>query len=144
MNHDGALTRATSRWAVVRRFVTFGVIAAAGLLVQLALLSLLYRVLGVHYTVALGASVLMAMTFNFAVHNVLTFGDRRLTGLAQFRGLVSFCLASALGGVLNLATATGFFALGWHWMLSSLFGAVAGGLVNYTLASRYTWKTGER
>lgn len=107
------------------------------------MLGVLHRFLDLQYTLALGASVLAAMTFNFLVHNVLTFGDRRLRGLTQIRGWLSFCLASGLGGVLNMGVATGFFAAGWHWALSGLLGAAAGGLVNYALASRYTWKPGE-
>jgi dolichol-phosphate mannosyltransferase len=129
--------------ATVWRFAVFGTVAAAGVIVQLTLLSLFFRLLGLPYPLALGVSVLLAMIFNFAVHNVLTFGDRRLKGMAQFKGLMSFCLASALGGVLNMATANFFFTIGWHWALSALLGAAAGGLVNYCLASRYTWKPSE-
>ncbi|WP_439519109.1 GtrA family protein [Hydrogenophaga sp.] len=130
--------------ATVWRIAVFGTVAAAGVVVQLALLSLFFRWLGLPYTLALGVSVVLAMIFNFVVHNVLTFGDRRLRGVAQLRGLASFCLASAVGGVFNMATATYFFSIGWHWALSALLGAAAGGLVNYTLASRFTWKPSER
>lgn len=133
------ITRLGRLW----RFAVFGAVALAGLGVQLAMLGVLHRFLDLQYTLALGASVLAAMTFNFLVHNVLTFGDRRLRGLTQIRGWLSFCLASGLGGVLNMGVATGFFAAGWHWALSGLLGAAAGGLVNYALASRYTWKPGE-
>lgn len=130
--------------ATVWRFAVFGAVAAAGVVVQLALLSLFFRWLGLPYTLALGFSVLLAMVFNFAVHNVLTFGDRRLTGRAQLKGLLSFCMASAIGGVFNMATASYFFTIGWHWALSALLGAAAGGMVNYALASRFTWKPSER
>jgi len=132
-------TRRNDVW----RFSMFGFVAVAGLGVQLAMLGLLHRYLGIQYPVALGGSVLVAMTFNFVLHNVMTFGDRRLRGLAQFKGWLSFCLASAFGGVLNMAVATAFYTLGWHWALSGLLGAAAGGVVNYALASRYTWKPRE-
>jgi dolichol-phosphate mannosyltransferase len=137
-------TRRVPAGGAARRFSVFGAVAVAGLGVQLALLGLFHRFLEMPYTLALGVSVLAAMTFNFLVHNVLTFGDRRLRGLAQIRGWLSFCLASGLGGVLNMGVATACYLAGWHWALSGLLGAAAGGLVNYALASRFTWKPGER
>lgn len=130
--------------SVAWRLPFFGAVALGGLAVQLGAVGLFHRHLGLHYTLALGFAVLVAMTFNFVVHNVLTFADRRLRGLAQIKGWLSFCFASAFGGLLNMGVASIFFALGWHWALSALMGAAAGGLVNYALASRYTWKPSER
>lgn len=129
--------------SIAWRLPIFGAVALGGLVVQLCAVGLFHRYLGLQYTLALGIAVLVAMTFNFGVHNVLTFGDRRLRGLAQIKGWLSFCFASAFGGLLNMGVATVFFALGWHWALAAVMGAAAGGFVNYALASRYTWKPSE-
>jgi dolichol-phosphate mannosyltransferase len=144
MSDQSVLARIVPDRSTVRRFVVFGTVAVGGLIVQLALLSLFYRVLGLNYVIGLGLSVLLAMTFNFVIHNVLTFGDRSLKGFAQVTGWLSFCLACAFGGVLNMGVATLFYTIGWHWALSGLLGAAAGGLVNFSLATRYTWKSGAR
>ena len=125
----------------MRRFFHFGLVAGGGLLVQLGLLSLFFRLMSLNYSLALVLSVVFAMIFNFAIHNVFTFSDRGLQGMAQLCGLLSFCLACGLGGVLNTAVATLCYQIGWNWALSGLMGAGAGGVVNYIFASKWIWKS---
>ena len=124
---------------MVKRFVLFGLVAAGGLGVQIALLALLYRVLALNYGIALAISIFLAMTFNFLVHNALTFRDRRLQGANQWSGWLSFCAVSLIGGLFNMATASSLYLFGWNWALAGVFGAVAGGGVNFVLASKWTW-----
>ena len=56
------------------------------------------------------AATLVAMTSNFALNNVLTYYDRRLSGWAWVKGWFSFALASSIGAIANVGIATYLFA----------------------------------
>ena len=50
-----------------------------------------------------------------------------------------FCLASAAGGVLAEGVGIGALRLHDSWAVAGILGAVAGGVMNYLLASRLSW-----
>lgn len=120
------------------RFVLFGAVGASGVIVNVGLLTGL-SALGMAYWVAQACAVFVAMTSNFALNNLLTFRDRRLTGPAFWRGLTAFALACTGGAVVNEAIGAGLHALGLMAPASALCGAVAAAAWNYTSASKLAW-----
>ncbi|QSB45612.1 glycosyltransferase family 2 protein [Tsuneonella flava] len=125
---------------VPSRFALFGTVGAAGVVVHLAVLTLLYRFAGEGFALATVFATFAAMTFNFWVNNWLTYRDQRLTGLSAIvRGWAGFCATCAIGALANVAVATLLQARGFHWVLAALAGILIGSVWNYALSSRFVW-----
>ena len=122
------------------RFALFGTVGALGVLVHMAVLAALLFVQGLGFTLAQGAAVLSAMSFNFWLNNWLTYRDLRLKGAgALLRGWAGFCLTCAVGGLANVAVATLLESRGAYWALAALAGILVGSVWNYALSSRFVW-----
>lgn len=81
----------------------FMVVGALGVVVNLAVLTLLYNLLGVRETVAIALAIVVSVVSNFFLNRRFTFGyARRGSLLKQFFGFVA---ASALGAIVNYAVA---------------------------------------
>ena len=121
------------------RFVLFAGVGLSGMAVNLAVLTGAELMGARSYPLAAATATLVAMVWNFLLNNVLTFRERRLRGAAFWRGLTMFCLASAAGGVLAEGVGIGALRLHASWAVAGILGAVAGGVMNYLLASRLSW-----
>lgn len=122
------------------RFALFGTVGAMGVVVHMAVLSALLFVFDEGFTIAQGAAVLSAMSFNFWLNNWLTYRDKRLQGWgAMLRGWAGFCLTCAVGGFANVAVATLLESEGVFWALAALAGILIGSVWNYALSSRFVW-----
>lgn len=126
------------------RFMIFVLVGLFGVAVHLACLGLGHRLLGLPFRAAQAGAVLVAMTVNFNLNNVLTYRDRRLRGLALLYGHLSFCLACAIGAVVNYRIATMLFDLEVPWALAGLSGAMVGSVWNYAVTSTFTWRVVRR
>lgn len=133
------LDKAIGRW-VPARFVLFTAVGAVGTVVHVAVLSLLFQGLGTSFLIGQTGATLVAMVFNFAVNNVLTYRDQQLRGRAWFWGLLSFILACSVGAVANVGVAAQLFARETNWLLSAAAGIVIGAVWNYAATSFYTWR----
>jgi len=123
------------------RFIAFSLVGGLGLVVHLAVLSLLFKGLGTTFFVAQGAATLVAMTTNFLLNNVLTYRDMRLRGWRLLSGWVSFSLACSVGALANLGVADWLYerASAW-WLASAVVGVVVGAVWNYAVTTIFTWK----
>lgn len=122
------------------RFALFGTVGALGVVVHMAVLAALLFVLEESFTLAQGAAVLTAMSFNFWLNNWLTYRDRRLKGWSEFlRGWIGFIATCAVGGFANVAVATLLEDRGVIWVLAALAGILVGSVWNYALSSRFVW-----
>ena len=125
---------------VPTRFALFGTVGAAGVLVHMAVLALLFVTLGESFALAQAAAVLVAMSFNFWLNDWLTYRDRRLKGAgAKLWGWVKFCGACSVGAFANVAVATLLEAREVWWVLAALAGIVIGAVWNYALSSKFVW-----
>ena len=122
------------------RFALFGTVGALGVLVHMAVLASLLFLFDENFSLAQGAAVLSAMSFNFWLNNWLTYRDKRLKGVgAVLKGWAGFCLTCAIGGFANVAVATLLEGRGVFWMLAALCGILIGSVWNYALSSRFVW-----
>lgn len=121
------------------RFLAFSIVGAAGVAVHFAILTLVFQ--GLHRSFVAGQAVatLCAMTFNYAVNNVLTYRDMRLRGARWLRGWASFVLACGIGGFANLGVASTVFGLGRGWLLAAVAGILVGAVWNYAITMMATW-----
>jgi dolichol-phosphate mannosyltransferase len=121
------------------RLVSFLLIGGLGILVHMAVLTLLYRGFAVGFIGAQTGALLVAMVFNFTLNNVLTYRDRRLKGWAWLRGLLSFILACSVGALANVGVAAYLVAGRTQWVLAGLAGVLVGAVWNYAITQIYTW-----
>lgn len=80
------------------------------------------------------------MVFNYALNNMLTYRDRRLSGWRWWTGLASFVAACALGAAANVGVASYLFGQDTGWVPSATAGIVVGAVWNYAVTSVYTWR----
>lgn len=130
--------------AVPARMSLFLLVGATGLATHLATLGA-SRLLHLPFWAGQGLAILIAMTWNFALNNSLTFRDQRLRGAAILPGLLKFYLGCLAGAAVSEAAGAGLNLVGTPWAISGAVGAVLGAAWNYHAARRLTWraKTGD-
>jgi dolichol-phosphate mannosyltransferase len=133
------LDKLMGHWIPVR-FLAFSIVGAMGVAVHFAALTLVFRGLHRSFVVGQAVATLCAMTFNYAVNNVLTYRDMRLRGLRWFGGWASFVLACSIGGVANLGVASTVYGLGRGWFPAAVAGILVGAVWNYAVTTIFTWK----
>jgi putative flippase GtrA len=131
------------------RFLRFNAVSGLGIFVQLAVVTLLVGVAGLHYLVGTAVAVEMAVLHNFAWHERWTWRERRATDgggedpPARSGGSVFFrCLAfhagngcvSLLGSLALLPLLVG--VLGLHYLVANLATIAATGLLNFVISDR--------
>lgn len=121
------------------RFLAFAMIGGLGVVVHMAVLSVLFGGAALDFTSAQISATLVAMVFNFSINNAMTYRDRRLTGMAWWRGLASFMLACSVGAIANVGIADYLFGRNGAWALAALAGILVGAVWNYAVTSFYTW-----
>jgi dolichol-phosphate mannosyltransferase len=121
------------------RFVAFSIVGGIGLVVHLAVVSAALNIVGWPFEVAQAVATTVAMVFNFALNNRLTYGDRRLRGSRWFTGLIGFMLACSVGALANVGVATYLFENSVHWVAAAVAGVAVGAVWNYAVTKVYTW-----
>lgn len=121
------------------RFLAFALIGGLGLLVHMAVLTSMYVGGKVEFHLAQAVATLVAMVFNFSINNLMTYRDRRLSGAAWAKGLLSFMLACSVGAFANVGIANYLFGRGGQWVLAAVAGILVGAVWNYAVTSFYTW-----
>jgi dolichol-phosphate mannosyltransferase len=132
------LDKLVGRWVPVR-FLAFSIVGSLGVVVHFAVLSLCFAVLKDTFLASQGVAIAAAMTFNFAVNNLLTYRDRRLRGFRWVRGWVTFLLACSVGALMNLGLAGSLYRADHAWPLAALAGIVVGAIWNYVATTFLTW-----
>lgn len=123
------------------RFAMFSAIGAAGAALHLAVLFVLFRMLGLPFVTGTILATIVAMTFNFLLNNALTYRERRLKGAGpMLAGWFSFCLVCGVGAAANVGLAA-FLHNVQHgdWRLSALAGIAVAAVWNFALSSRFVW-----
>lgn len=131
------------RW-VPTRFVLFVLVGTLGVLVHLAVLSAIYLNHRHHFPQAQAIATFIAMTFNFALNNTVTFRDRRLRGPQLVTGLLKFYIACSLGAVINVTFADLLIRQGVPWYLAGASGTGISSVWNYGVNTVLTWRRSRR
>lgn len=127
-----------TRGMVPARMALFFGVGVSGLGVHLATLSLATW-MGRPFWLAQLMAIWLAMSWNFALNNLLTFRDRRLHGVAALRGLLVFYAACLSGAILSEALGVAAARIGAPWFVAGIGGALLAGVWNYHLAKRAAW-----
>ena len=134
------------------RVVKYGLVGCTGILVNLAVIAVLFKLTTVRGGLLSAAGTMVSSVTNFIFHNVWTFSDRRHQGkLRMVRGYFSYLLSCALG---IGATTGSYVALVWmaarvpftisHGVLfiplvCQTIAIFLGASINYILNREYTW-----
>jgi putative flippase GtrA len=126
------------------RFLRFGIVGAAGFVVDETVLKLMLFALNPY--AARAVSIFCAMTFTWWGNRTLTFAEHAAKGSggAILREWFKFILANALGAVVNYGTYTVLVALAPapfnNPMLATAIGVAIGLVFNFTLSKRFVFK----
>jgi dolichol-phosphate mannosyltransferase len=121
------------------RFLAFCLIGGLGVIVHLALLTLLFKTGAADFITSQLIATVVAMVFNFAINNLITYRDRQLKGVRWLRGLASFMAACGIGALANVGMAAYLYQHAQGWLLAALAGIVVGAVWNYAVTAVYTW-----
>lgn len=130
-------------WPLGRPFL-FIAVGFIGLGVYMLALLALHHFLGITFLLSNLAAIVLAMVNNFALNNVLTYGDRRLSGTAFFVGLFSFAISCSAGALVNIFLADILYHRGFGWAVSGFLGSLVASIFNYVATSRVTWQAKSR
>lgn len=122
------------------RFVAFTLVGSLGVIVHLITQAILLKGMQLEFVTSQALATLVAMTFNFALNNILTYRDMQLRGWQWFRGWLSFSLACSVGAIANVGIASYIFTLDAQWVLAAIAGILVGAVWNYAVTMVYTWK----
>jgi len=121
------------------RFFLFAAVGVTGLAVHLAVLSLVFRATGGSFLPSQLLATWAAMTSNFFLNNVFTYGDQRLRGRRLWRGLLTFYVACGIGAFINIAIAEWLFLKSTAYWAAGLAGALVAALWNFFTTASFTW-----
>jgi dolichol-phosphate mannosyltransferase len=121
------------------RFISFALVGAFGVLVNLIVLDL-GRAVGLPFSTAQIAGTLIAMLGNFQLNNSVTYRDVRLRGPALWRGGALFMAVCCFGAVANIGIARTLYhdSFGWTW--AGAIGAAIGVVWNYAVSATLVWR----
>lgn len=122
------------------RFVSFALVGALGVLVNLAVLVALRRTAGLSFETEVAIATVVAMAFNFELNNAVTYRDQRLRGPRLWRGLLLFVLVCGVGAIANIGIAQSLYAGHVRWTFAGAIGAVIGVVWNYAVSATLVWR----
>ncbi len=123
------------------RFILFGFVGSSGIFVQLFSTYFFLKIISFSFFYSQLFSIIIAMTSNYFLNNIITFKDQSLIGKSFFKGLFSFYMICSIGAFANIAIAEKLFDSFGIWYLASFLGAIVGALWNFIFSSLFTWKT---
>jgi dolichol-phosphate mannosyltransferase len=121
------------------RFFLFAAVGVTGVGMHLAVLFAAFRVTGGNFLASQLLATLAAMTSNFFLNNVFTYGDQRLRGAALWRGLLTFYVACGIGALINLAVAEWFYLQAVVYWVAGMAGALVAAVWNFFTTASLTW-----
>jgi dolichol-phosphate mannosyltransferase len=122
------------------RFIVFAFVGGTGVVVHIGTVAVFHRGFELPFDPSNLIAIVVAMTSNFTLNNLITFGDRQLTGNGWWSGLTGFYLCCAIGGVVNYAVASIAAANGVYWLLAAIFGLGTAAVFNFATSSTFVWR----
>ena len=125
-----------------RRAISFGLVGASGVVVQLLVTQVLMAGARLGFERALPVAVVVAASSNYLINNALTFRFQRLAGAALLRGLLKFLLVASLPVLANVGLASAYYSFvdrDTFW--AQLAGILVVFVWNYAASSRFVWNT---
>lgn len=122
------------------RFISFAIVGALGVVVHLAVLTVVLRLGGLGFERAQVLATLVAMVFNFQLNNEITYRDQRLRGPRLWRGLFLFMVVCGFGAIANVGIAKTLYETHTSWTIAGATGAVIGVVWNFAVSATLVWR----
>ncbi len=126
--------------AVPFQFLMFCLVGLTGVAIHMAALQVAVESLGLPFSAAQAAATVSAITWNFALNNIVTYRDQRLSGWRFLTGLLRFQLVCAVGAISNIGAASWIYNYNTNWWLAGLGGALMGAVWNYVVSAAFVWR----
>jgi dolichol-phosphate mannosyltransferase len=136
----GLLVDKTLDGLVPLRFVSFAAVGLLGIGAHLLVLIGGRETLGLGFATAQIGATVVAMVFNFALNNQITYRDQRLRGPRLWRGLLLFMVVCGIGAVANVGIARVLYETHTNWTVAGGIGAVIGVVWNYAVSATLVWR----
>ncbi|GJL95618.1 MAG: dolichol monophosphate mannose synthase [Hyphococcus sp.] len=121
------------------RLFMFAAVGGTGVVIHYTVFALSFFLAGLSFMTSQIIATLVAMTTNYFFNNILTYRDKRKTGLRFFTGLASFYLICSLGIFGNVGVASMIYDQNITWWISTFAGLMIGTLWNYSASSIFIW-----
>ncbi len=125
--------------AVPLRFISFALVGAFGVVINLLLLHRA-RGAGLSFAAAQTVGTYVAMIANFQLNNQLTYRTQRLKGRRVWSGLALFIIVCSLGAIANIGIARALYAENASGILAGAAGAAIGVVWNYAVSATLVWR----
>ena len=126
------------------RFVLFSLVGTIGAVIHLMLLGLLLIDERFTFIESQAFATGIVMILNYVMNNSFTYRDRRRRGAACWVGMLTFCIACALGGIANVLISGEAFRQGMPWPLAGITGLLFSAVWNYGVTAMITWRRARR
>ncbi|MFL2802940.1 MAG: glycosyltransferase [Paracoccaceae bacterium] len=137
----GLLISHLSFGLISMRFVLFGFVGFSGIFVQLIATYFFLKIVSISFFYSQLFSIIITMTSNYYLNNLITFKEHSLVGKRFFQGLISFYFICSIGALANIAIAEKLYNGFGIWYFASFSGALVGAFWNFIFSSIFTWKT---
>jgi dolichol-phosphate mannosyltransferase len=121
------------------RFFLFSAVGLTGVGVHLAVLTAMFKLGDFDFLASQALATLAAMTSNFFLNNIFTYGDQRVRGRKIGRALLSFYLACGVGSIVNLAVAEWLYLHSGVYWVAGTVGALTAAFWNFFTTASFTW-----
>jgi dolichol-phosphate mannosyltransferase len=135
----GLLIDKLLRGMVPLRFLSFALVGAFGVLVNLLVLQIA-RAAGLDFATSQTIGTVVAMIANFQLNNQLTYRAQRLKGKRAWRGLALFLVVCGLGAIANIGIARALYAENESGLFAGAAGAAIGVVWNYAVSATLVWR----
>ena len=145
----GLVTHHASGGALPVRFVLFAMIGGVGLVVHLAVLTLLIDGSAPRdFTISQIVATVAAMASNFVLNNEITYRNRRYRGVSKITGFLIFAALCGVGAIANVNVANVLYrshhagapgGIAWE-IIAGMAGAIIGVVWNYAASNTFVWR----
>lgn len=122
------------------RFLSFAFVGGLGVGAHFACLTVLLTLLHVPFLQSQAIATGVAMVFNYALNNLLTYVDRPRRGWRWLTGLASFTAICSVGAIANVGVSSYLFEHDSRWQFAALAGILVGAVWNFAVSNLYTWR----
>ncbi len=125
-------------------FLLFGLVGGLGVFVHMGTLFLASRWLDVtnpsEFAVAQTTATIVAMTFNFALNNELTYANKKLRGWRYLVGLLTFYAICSFGAIASVSVGAWIYSWDSSIWIAGLAGVLMSVVFNYSVTKVFTWR----
>ncbi len=123
------------------RILKFASVGASGTIVNLLSLYILYNYLSLILTISYALSWEISLTWNYTLHDRITFKGERPRGLTYFLKYWVKYHSAAFTGFITYMGVSNFLSLvvGLNYMFSGFIGIVLGFLANFLISQHHVW-----